>query len=86
MLETTKRFYRVDRRRIGFIQFILEAYDNLAGMTTVDARQGVVQITTAPGCEAMVAGIIESLAEQFQLILIDGAPSAEAIEKYERDG
>jgi uncharacterized protein DUF4911 len=75
-LETTKHRYRVDRRQISFIRFILEAYDNVAVMTTLDSRQAVIQITIAPGCEAMVAGIVDSFAGEFDMIPVDDQSSA----------
>jgi hypothetical protein len=70
-LETIKHRYRVDRRQISFIRFILEAYDNVAVMTTLDSREAVVQISVAPGCEAMVAGIVGSFADEFDMIPVD---------------
>lgn len=70
-METTKRCYRVDRRQIGFVKFILEAYDNMAVMSTLDPRQAVVQITIAPGCEAMVDGIMAGLAGDVEVVAVD---------------
>jgi hypothetical protein len=75
-LETIKHRYRVDRRQISFIRFVLEAYDNVAVMTTLDSREAVVQISVAPGCEAMVAGIVESFADEFDMIPVDERLSA----------
>ena len=75
-LKTTKHRYRVDRRQISFIRFILEAYDNVAVITTLDSRAAVVQITVAPGCETMVAGIVESLAGEFDMIPVNDESSA----------
>ncbi len=77
ILETTKHRYRVDRRQISFIRFILEAYDNVAVMTTLDSRKAVVQIAIAPGCEAMVAGIVDSFAGEFDMIPVDDPSSAD---------
>ena len=70
-LETIKHCYRVDRRQISFIRFVLEAYDNVAVMTTLDSREAVVQISVAPGCESMVAGIVDSFADEFDMIPVD---------------
>ncbi|GEM_PF-2463433 len=75
-LETTRRCYRLDRCQIGFVKFILEAYDNVAVMSTLDSRQSMVQVTIAPGCETMVAGIMNSLAGEFKLVPVDDASSA----------
>lgn len=70
-LETTRRRYRVDRCQISFIKFILEAYDNVAVMSTLDPKQALVQITIAPGCETVVDGIIKSLAGEFDVVFLD---------------
>ena len=70
-METSRRVYRVDRCQIGFVKFILEAYDNVAVMSTLDPKQALVQITMAPGCETMVDGIINSLAGEFEVVLLD---------------
>jgi hypothetical protein len=63
-METIKRCYRVDRQRISFAKFILEAYDNMAVMSTVDAREAVVRIAIAPGCESLVDGIMDTLVAE----------------------
>lgn len=78
-METTKRRYRVDRRQISFVKFILEAYDNVAVMSTLDARLAVVQITIAPGCEQMVDGILDSIASEIALRPVDDAPRTDRI-------
>ena len=60
-LHTTQRYYRIDRRDISYLRFILEGYDGAAVLTTRDAARGIVSITIAPGCEALVDSIISSL-------------------------
>lgn len=79
-LETTRRRYRVDRRQISFVKFILEAYDNVAGMSTLDSRLAVVQITIAPGCETMVDGILDSIASEVALRPVDDVPATDLID------
>ena len=74
-LKTTRRRYRVDRCQISFIKFILEAYDNVAVMSTLDPKQALVQITIAPGCETMVDGIINSFTGEFEVVPTDDASS-----------
>jgi hypothetical protein len=76
-VKTTRRCYRVDRHQISFVKFILEAYDNVAVLSTLDPRQGMVQVIIAPGCETMVDGIMTGLAED-----IDVVPVSLAKEKH----
>ena len=51
LVKTTKQHYRVDRREIAFVRFILEAYDGLAIVTTLDPETGLIEFQIAPGCE-----------------------------------
>jgi hypothetical protein len=53
--------YRVDPGQIHYLKFILEAYDGLATLTTVDARDGRVQLTVPPGAEADARSLMEAL-------------------------
>ena len=79
-LETTRRCYRVDRSRISFVKFILEAYDNVAVLSTVDPRRGLVQIRIAPGCENLVAGILADFSRKFEMTAVDDAAASDPIE------
>ena len=61
ILETLKKFLRIDRREICFLKFILEAYDGIATITTINAHQGIVLLRIAPGCEGDVEAVLQDL-------------------------
>ncbi len=61
VLRSRQRFYRIDRRDISLLRFILEAYEGVATLTTVDPAEGVVRIATAPGYEGLVTEVLEAL-------------------------
>lgn len=63
-METQKKYFRIDRREISFLRFILEAYDGIALVTTLDAENGIVQLSIAPGCAEEVASILEKLNKE----------------------
>jgi hypothetical protein len=63
-LETTKRYYRVDRRQIAFLRFIFEAYDGIAVVETLDARKGIVLLHVAPGCVPEVDEVLQDLKKE----------------------
>jgi hypothetical protein len=52
------RYFRVDRSHIAYLRFILEGYDGLATLSTVDAREGIVSFS-----------IPESLVDDMDLLL-----------------
>jgi Domain of unknown function (DUF4911) len=64
---------RVDRSEISFIKFILEAYDGIATMTTMDARQGMVLLRIAPGCEKEVEALLRDLGKDILIDFFDRA-------------
>ncbi len=66
---TTQHLYRIDRRDISFLRFILEAYDGMAVVTTRNAALGNISITVAPGCETMVFEVIDSLVAAGEIYL-----------------
>lgn len=67
LAETIKQRYRVDRREIAFIRFIIEAYDGLAIVTTLDADAGLIEFQIAPGCEQDVATILQDLEQDIMM-------------------
>jgi len=71
LAETIKQRYRVDRREIAFIRFIVEAYDGLAIVTTLDPETGLIEFRIAPGCEQDVEMILQDLKSD---IMMEKAP------------
>lgn len=67
MVETTKQYYRVDRKQISYLKFILEAYEGLAVLTTINAEKGIVVIQMAPGCEADAEMILHDLKKSVMI-------------------
>ena len=61
VLQTTQRYYRVERRDISFLRFILEGYEGAAVLTTVDADNGIVGVRIAPGREQEIAALLDAL-------------------------
>jgi len=70
-LETITRYYRIDRREISFLKFILEAYDGLAVVTTLDSTKGIISITIAPGCIQDAEEIIQGLQNEIMIEKVD---------------
>ena len=64
---SSTRHYRVDRHKIGYLKFILEGYDGLATLSTLDARQGIIVLYMPPGCENDTIAIMGRLAEEIHM-------------------
>jgi hypothetical protein len=57
----------MDRREIHFLKFILEGYDGVAVLKTVDREKGVVVLLIPPGCEEEVSMIIDELKQEIRI-------------------
>lgn len=66
-METEALFFGMDKREIGFLRFLLEAYDGIAALTTLDGERGLVMVRIAPGCTPLVREIIASLDSETPL-------------------
>ena len=74
-MRTIKRQYRVDRREIGFLRFIFEAYDGIAVVTTEDPGAGRISLVVAPGCEAEVDAVLADLSRDVLIEPVSGQMS-----------
>ena len=64
MLQTISKFYLIDRKRVGFIKFILEAYDGIAVVETIDPIAAKIELHIAPGCESDVENVLRELRKE----------------------
>ncbi len=65
--QTIQKTYRIDRRQIYFLRFILEGYDGMAIVRTLDPKKGIVILHIAPGCEDDVKMILEDLGNEIMI-------------------
>ena len=68
---SVKKYYRIDRREIHYLRFILEGYAGVAVMRTLDPKQGLVVIYVGPGCEEEVDMIIHDLQRHMRIEVAD---------------
>jgi hypothetical protein len=59
--------YQVDPYEIHYLKFILEAYEGLTTLTTLDPRRGLVQLAVPPGCQSDLKALIEALGRELEL-------------------
>lgn len=58
---------RIDPEQIYFLKFILEAYDNLTIMSTVDRFEGAMELKYPPELEQVVRGVLQSMDQRLRL-------------------
>lgn len=74
--EETVLYYRVARKDLVFLKFILEAYEGMSTMSTVDNRAGIVRISIPDGFVADMKGLLDSLSRDILLEPTVFAPPA----------
>jgi len=66
-METVKKYYRIDRREICFLKFILEGYEGLALLSTCNPAEGIVVLKIAPGCETEAECLMQALQKEIMI-------------------
>jgi Domain of unknown function (DUF4911) len=67
MFQPLTRYFLLDRRDLVYLTFILEAYEGLATLSTVDKQQTLVSITTFPGSAAALDDLLAALGKEITL-------------------
>ena len=57
------------------IKFLLEGYDNMMSVSTIDKEAGKIQITIAPDLLEDAKGILADLGNKFYMQALDEDPS-----------
>lgn len=65
--ETISTTITLNPDKIGFFKFILESYDNLAILTTLDRQQGLVVLRYPAGNRAEVEELLTALPPQIAI-------------------
>ncbi|CCK79644.1 DUF4911 domain-containing protein [Desulfobacula toluolica] len=64
-MKTVHKEYIVDKTKIGFIRFILEAHEGVAIATTLDSQKGHIRLAIAPDRMESAQMIVEDLKKDF---------------------
>lgn len=61
------RYFRVDRRDLVYLKFILEAYEGMSTMTTVQPQGVIVRLTIPAGFAGDLQELLDALATEIPL-------------------
>jgi hypothetical protein len=81
---STLRHLVLPPRAIHYLRFLLEGYDGIALITTLDPGIGLIRLLIAPGCELEVEAILEGERERLAWRFVEassdqgGKPSCQA--------
>ena len=71
------RYFKVRHRDMVFLKFILEAYEGMNVMSTVDNVAGIIRIAIMEGFEADMDSLLAELGRQvpMEAVVWDDVPS-----------
>jgi hypothetical protein len=72
------RYFRVDRRDLVYLKFILEAYEGMSTMTTVQRDGVIVRLTIPAPFAGDMQELIAALSADIPLQETDFSPEAES--------
>jgi len=61
------RFFKVNRRDMVYLKFILEAYEGMNVMSTVDNAAGIIRIAIMPGFEDDMDALLAELGKKVKM-------------------
>jgi hypothetical protein len=66
-MDTQSRYFRVRREDIAYIKFIIESYEGMAVVRTVDRSEAIVELMVAPGWEKDLEEVLEGLRKEMTI-------------------
>ncbi len=63
-MKTIGKLYSIEKKSVGFVKFIFEAYDGIAVVETIDRQASIIKLHIAPGCEGDVDDVINELKKE----------------------
>ena len=70
-METIQKYFKIARKDISFLKFIIEAYEGMAVVRTLDSREGMIELMIAPDFEKEVEELLIDLRDEFEIKPID---------------
>lgn len=67
-----KRYFKLERKNIAVVQFIIEGYGEMATVTTLDSLKAVIRISIIPDFAADMDGLINYLKNKYNFYELSG--------------
>lgn len=66
-----RKWFKINRGDITIVQFILEGYDGLATVSTIDPQTAILQVLIMPESLEEMNGILDHLTQRFKMREMD---------------
>ncbi len=72
--EAVVRFFKIERCDLVYLKFILEAYEGMSTLSTVEPKAGVVRLSIQAGFEADIQSVLEAIGAEITIQELFFAP------------
>jgi hypothetical protein len=62
-----KKWFKIKRNKIALVQFIIEGYEGMATVTTMDPHAAIIQVSIMPEFLQEIIKLMESLKNKYHL-------------------
>ena len=62
-----KKWFKLQRKYIALVQFIIEGYEGIATVTTMDSHEAIIQISVMPDYLQEILNIVEDLKYKYDI-------------------
>lgn len=62
-----KKWYKIKRNNIAVVQFIIEGYEGMSTVTTMDPNAAIIQVAIMPDFLQEIITLMESLKNKYHL-------------------
>jgi hypothetical protein len=69
-METIKLSYRVERKDISYLSWIIQSYEGIAVVKTIDPYKAIIELQISPGCEDTIFELLDALKKQEGIISV----------------
>jgi Domain of unknown function (DUF4911) len=71
MQETCTRYFKINRRDLVYLKFILEAYEGMSTLSTADREEGIIRLNMPRGFSEDVAALVHVMSTEISMIEVD---------------
>ncbi len=72
MRDTLRVRIQIPRQEIAYFNFLLESYEGLASVRTIDPQQGILELMVPPELKGDLLSLLEALKEEMELQCLEG--------------
>ncbi|MBN1366288.1 MAG: DUF4911 domain-containing protein [Syntrophaceae bacterium] len=62
-----KKYFQIDRKYIAIVQFIIEGYEGMATVSTIDSRKAAIKISVMSDYISDICGLLEYLKDKYSM-------------------